>query len=356
MSYINPSSKLFKHLPSLELLQTGRKPIPINVEIDLSNRCDLKCAGCHFAYTHTRGPWAGHADKPEDAIAGGDLMDVDLAMRILDELAACGVKSVTWTGGGEPTLHPKFDAITRYADKVGLEQGIYTHGGFISGARAEWMKMHFTWVYISLDAWDADSYVAYKGVDRFERVCKNIQRLALAEGDATIGVGFLVSAQNWKYIHAMASLRHLLEVDYVQFRPMIDYDQLRPSEFVESDVEWLYSAVGRLNAYRDDERVIADTDRFLRYARWDGHDYETCYWSGLQTVITPNGKVWRCTNKREHGEGLLGDLNIESFARLWERSGGACSVDKRCRVSCRGDVANQTLNKVMAPHAHVNFP
>lgn len=36
--------------------ETGKTKAPVNVEIDLSNRCSHGCAWCHFAYTHTKGP------------------------------------------------------------------------------------------------------------------------------------------------------------------------------------------------------------------------------------------------------------------------------------------------------------
>lgn len=360
-SPISPRSKLFAHLDRLRLIQQGKKPAPVNVEIDLSNRCDLKCAGCHFSYTHTRGPWAGNADKPEGFIPGGDLMDFDLAIDMLDQLAAfrgdgdTKILSITWTGGGESTLHPRFDDIIKHAHSVGLEQGIYSHGGFIRDERAKWMKQHFKWIYFSFDAHDVESYKEYKGVNRFDRVCTNIKQLLLMDGKATVGMGFLVHKDNWKHIYDMVYLGRDLGVDYVQFRPLILADQHAPGKLNEDDTAWINRAIGKLNSYKHDPFVIADTSRFLRYATWQGHGYPICYWSALQTVITPNGKIWRCTNKREHPDGLLGDLATERFEAIWQRSGGACAVNGQCRIACKGDLGNQTLEGVMAPQTHANF-
>ena len=41
-------------------------------------------------------------------------MPYTLAVNVVGQLAAAGVCSVTWTGGGEPTLHPDFDRIIEY--------------------------------------------------------------------------------------------------------------------------------------------------------------------------------------------------------------------------------------------------
>ncbi len=352
--YISPQAKLFQHLDTLASIKRGERPAPVNVEIDLSNRCSLGCSWCHFAYTHTRGPLAGKMAGPEGAVSGGDLMDYDLAVRILEDLSLSGVKSVTWTGGGEPTLSPDFDDIVWNANYYGLEQGMYTHGGHINSGRAQTIKAFFTWVFVSLDECTPEAYKTSKGINRFQQATDGIRHLVSAEGNATIGVGFLLHRDNFNQVPQMVALGRQLGVDYVQFRPTVHFEQDAPGELVE-DTAWMSWAIGHLHAYAGDSFVIADIERFRRYQHWQGHGYSTCFWSALQTVITPNGKVWRCTNKREHPDALLGDLSVESFADVWARSGGPCQVDNKCRIACRGDISNLTLTPLMAQQVHANF-
>lgn len=353
--YINPRDKVLWHTDHLQQIKDyGRTQAPINVEIDLSNRCSLGCEWCHFAHTHTRGPWAGKAHKASDAISGGDLMPVELATRILTQLAEAGVQSVTWSGGGEPTLHPHFDDIVTYAAHVGLPQGLYTHGGHISAERAALLKRHLTWVYVSLDEYTADAYKQSKGVDGYGRVIDGITNLVNAEGNATIGVGFLLHRNNCNDIDGMVSLARLLNVDYVQFRPTIRYKAEAPGQ-VDEDTAWVGDAVQRLAPHANDSFVIADLKRFAEYAIWRGHEYTTCNWTALQTVITPNGKVWRCVNKREHTSALMGDLTQDTFAYIWQRHSGPCAVDGACRVMCRGNSANITLDAVLTQPKHAAF-
>lgn len=361
-NYISPKSKLFSHLNTIQAIKEheagkgGLRPAPVNVELDASWRCSHGCFYCHYAYTHTRGPLKGTQGKPKDAIDGGDLLDFDMAKSILDQVAAYGVKSVTWSGGGEPTLNPHFNGLIRHADSVGLEQGLYTHGGHIDDERAALLKSTLTWVFVSLDACTAESFKAAKGVNRFEAVLKGIRHLVAAQGTATVGVGFMLHADNYKDIHDMVRLGRELGVDYVQFRPVVDFDIDDPGKSVETDTAWIRHAIGRLQAYRDDDFVIADASRFDMYATWRGHGYDVCGWSALQTVITPNGKMWRCTNKREYPDALLGDLATESFADAWNRSGGTCAVNASCRVLCIGHMKNVQLTPMLATDvAHENF-
>jgi MoaA/NifB/PqqE/SkfB family radical SAM enzyme len=353
MTYIDPRNKTLWHTDKLtQLRTTGATNAPVNVEIDLSNRCSLGCQWCHFAYTHTRGPLAG-AQKPPGHMDGGDLMDTALAYHIIADLAGAGVKSITWTGGGEPTLHPDFNDIIEFAGKYPIQQGLYTHGGHITPDRAALLKRACTWVYVSLDEADNESYRRHKGANRFEAACAGIRLLVKEDGAATIGVGFLIHKGNWQNLADMYALGRALGVDYIQFRPTIEYAQDNPGA-APTDTAWMNQAIGALRNYEGYPFVSVDVPRFEAYRDWQGHGYNTCNWSALQTVITPNGKVWTCVNKRERADALLGDLNCESFAQVWDRV-KPCAVSDTCRVMCRGHVANITLDAVLRRPEHENF-
>lgn len=351
--YIDPRHKILYHADRLAAIKAGKKPAPINLEIDLSNRCSLGCEWCHFAYTHTRGPLAGKVDVPNGRILGGDLMDYELAKSIIVQAKAMGVRSVTWTGGGEPTLHPRFDDIVTFAHRHGMPQGIYTHGGHITAERAALLKSTMQWVYVSLDECTAADYKKSKGVDSFEAAVNGIYKLTQAEGDATVGVGFLIHKDNCEHMAKMAKLGTKLGADYVQFRPIVTYDQNNPSERADN-AAWVDDALSMYWSVDKRLPVLFDAERFEMYRDWNGRSYTTCQWTQAQAVITPNGKVWNCVNKREHAAALLGDLNEELLADVWLRS-GACRVDGDCRVMCRGHIANITLDAIMTEPPHKDF-
>lgn len=309
--------------------------------------------------------------KPVGATPGGDLMPTSLAFNIIGQLAAAGVRSITWTGGGEPTLHPDFDEIIRYAHEGGaaftdypegersdrrwrrVEQGIYTHGGHISDARAALLKRAMTFVYVSLDAGDPVSYKEHKGVDRFDQVIRGVKRLVAAEGEATIGLGFLLTADTWKDWPRMVALAKSLNVDYCQFRPTILYDEKDPSSKADS-TEWMKEACVELAHLQGEPGVVVDLDRLKMYDEWTGHGYTTCYWSALQAVITPNGKLWTCVNKREYADAEIGDLTTHGFKEVWADH-QPCQVGPSCRVMCRGHLPNLALNEIMRPVEHGAF-
>jgi MoaA/NifB/PqqE/SkfB family radical SAM enzyme len=351
-NYITPQ-KIFAHLDRVQAWRAGEKPAPVTVEWDLSNRCSRGCHGCHFAYTHTRGPLAG-AEKPDGATSGGDLADAALVMRALGEAAALGVQGIVWTGGGEPTLHPDFDAIVQAAARLGLAQGMYTHGGHIKTERAALIKRVFTWVVVSLDRADEESYTAYKGRG-FYHSLTGIKALVAAEGACTVGVSFLLDAASWRDAPQMAALGAQLRADYTTFRPMVYYTMSDPAMPPE-DRSWITEAEPSLRAIAELPGVVLDVARFLEYRDWSRtRPYAACLGIRYNTTITPDGRVWVCPNRREFAGSAIGDLRKESFAAIWARHPGQWTDFRHCRAMCRLHLMNKELAALDAPHDHPQF-
>jgi MoaA/NifB/PqqE/SkfB family radical SAM enzyme len=345
-NYIDSNRKILEHVDRIGQIKTGGRPAPINVEIDLSNRCNLGCSRCPFAYTHTRGYWS----NKDGSIDTGDLIETDLAEIILDDLRTNGVRSVVFTGGGEPTLHPDFDRIIDYNR---IPAGIYTNGTNITPERAAIMKQSLEWCYVSLNRHTAEEYAEYTHSNVFDKAVNGIHNLVNADGNATIGVGFLLSENNYMDVACMIELGHQLKADYIQFRPEIAYDMENPQQ-ATGDLFWIDSLLA-MDDWKNMPDVVIDADRFQMYRDWQGHTYPRCYWTQLQTVITPNGKVWNCLNRRGFKGDELGDLSTERFANVWARSGSK-AVDCNCRVMCRGSISNLALDTMMTkPQGHDLF-
>lgn len=356
MSYIGPH-KVFQHLDRLTGWQAGARPAPVTVEIDLSNACSLKCAGCHFAHAHVAGPWAvADRPKPDGYTETGKFADVDLLDRAFGQMAKAGVKALVFSGGGEPTLHPSFDAVALAARLSGLQLGMYTLGGHLSAtpSRASLVRETFSFVVISLDCVDGDQYSREKGVpaSRFVAACDGVR--AVAGGPATVGVSFLLHAGNWTHAGRMLALARDLGASYATFRPMVETDPVHLSQ-IGGDRSWVTAALPTLQALQQHDDVEIDPDRFVEFRDWASHGYPTCYGIRLVTQITPDGRVWICPNRRGIAGSELGDLTRESFAEIWARHPGQVTDFTDCRAMCRLHLVNRTLDHVYAPSAHANF-
>lgn len=354
MSFVGPQ-KIFAHLDRLVGWSRGETPAPVTIEWDLSNRCVLGCQSCHFAHTHSRGPWAVKGRMlPMAYTETGDYANPNLVTKALGQVARAGVQGVVWTGGGEPTTHPEWLRIVSYAHSVGLQQGMYTLGGLFTPQSAAAAGKLLTWVVVSLDCVDASAYAREKGVpsDRFRAACDGIRWLVEAQS-ATVGVSFLLHAENWYQMPEMAALARSFGATYTTFRPTIVEGPA--SSLASSDRTWITEALPLLEAMAAEPDVECDPSRFAAYRDWTGRSYSVCHGIKLNTTITPDGRVWVCPQRRGMEGSQLGDLRTESFADIWSRHPAQWTDLAECRVMCRLHLVNEQLNAVYTPRAHEAF-
>lgn len=110
-----PGLKLARHNGFGKYLN-GELVYPINIEISPSGVCDASCKNCF--YRQDSGELKG-LDKgffKESRMEG-----------LVNEFMGVGVKSISWTGGGEPTLHPSFSKFIEWANWAKIKQGLFTN-------------------------------------------------------------------------------------------------------------------------------------------------------------------------------------------------------------------------------------
>lgn len=353
--FISPR-KVFAHLDRLADWQRGEKPAPVTIEFDLSNRCYLGCHSCHFAHTHSRGPWVTKDRRLPMAWEGtGDLADTSMVLRAVSQMASAGVRGIVWSGGGEPTTHHDWIDVLDHAGECGLEQGMYTAGGLLTQKSARHLASRASWVVVSLDTLTAESYAAEKSVspDLFDRACNGIRWLAEA-GETVVGVSFLLHRGNWHLAEDMLELARSLGATYTTFRPTIETAPDRPAARL-GQAHWVSGALPLLSRLALEPDVQCDPSRFVAYRDWQGRAYDTCHGIKLNATVTPDGRVWVCVQRRGIAGSEIGNLAHESFAELWQRHPGQWTDFSGCRVMCRLHQVNEILGEVYAPQRHEAF-
>ena len=84
---------------------------PITLQVAPTSRCNLKCVFCSNA----------NRTKHED-------IDYEKLIFLLEELRVLGLKSVEWTGGGDPTMYDMINEVVQISWMKNLEQGMITNG------------------------------------------------------------------------------------------------------------------------------------------------------------------------------------------------------------------------------------
>ena len=124
---------------------------PFLVALNLTERCNLRCAHCYLdAGTRRRG---GPAELATAEVT-----------RILDSIATLGDETMVVLTGGEPLLRPDIFAIARHAASLGLTVVMGTNGTLLDDARvAALVKAGVSAVGISLDSLDPGYHDRFRG-------------------------------------------------------------------------------------------------------------------------------------------------------------------------------------------------
>ena len=133
---------------------------PKEAHLELTTACNLNCKFCY------RRSW--------DEKIG--FMDERLFSRILEELRSFGVEDLWFSGWGEPVLHPMFEEFADRASKH-FNLGMITNGTLLL-EKMESIKRNFSWVFVSVDASDPETYKRIRVGSNLQTVGEGVRRLA----------------------------------------------------------------------------------------------------------------------------------------------------------------------------------
>lgn len=325
--------KILRHPNRIaEWMDYGTCP-PITMELDLTNRCNLNCPHC--------AGFAGGRDHSE--------WDMKELRDIIHQLSEFGVRAITLTGGGEPLVHPHFETVVDTIFAYGMEVSVITNGTLVTRNIADIIKEKCTWCRISLDAGDRNEYKQMHGVDKWDDCLQGISLLAEAEGDCTIGVGYLTGESN-PTMESATAVAKACGADYIQFRPL--------HGVVNQDV---YRHWDECKKHEDSSfQVLASSHKYDCMARNDlGRNYGRCYGHHFAGVIAANKKMYVCCHMRGVEKYCIGDLSEHTLREVWysrQRKQVADSIDfKDCPPLCRCNTFNQILWNITQEKTHENF-
>lgn len=340
----NPQAKILWHLDKvIEWKNTG-KTFPILFEIDPSNKCNHDCPWCSFS------KWRSE---------NKELLCLDTMKSLLKSMKESGTKAVNWTGGGEPLMNKDTIEAIKYAKEIGLDQGIFTNGALLNESKAQVLASHMTWIRISLDAYDGESYEKSHGAapGSFNKTISNISYLCSISNRATVGIGFVINEHNYKGIPIVAEIAKKSGADYIQFKPEIRRPGLKQVDpvFFKENVFPLIKVAEELTT--DKFNVMVTNYRFndvLSPETNYGRHYKKCYSHNFQGAIAADGKAYICDHHKGEKEYEIGDIRKNTIKEIWDSKRRAEVVEwldstdlSQCQICCR----NHELNKFLW---HVN--
>ena len=292
----NPQSKVLHHLDTVLDFFENKKVDPINIEIDPSNACNHSCPFCISGHIHL-------SKYKGTEFFNRQMMSREVLINLVKDLAKTQTKSISWTGGGEPTMNPHLkDAIEFLRDNSKIEMGMFSNGSMLTKFNLyETLVTSLTWIRISLDSGISENYDKLRVTNsnnNFKVVMSNIKKLIeykkKLKSKITIGVGFVVSRDNFEEILDFANLFKDLDVDYCQYKPeviqietnsSVDKKEQIPPEFWANKVVKLLNEASKIlgnkfqcNNYKLKDLIVHKNKKY-------GREYKQCLGSQFQPCI-----------------------------------------------------------------------
>lgn len=271
------------------------------------------------------------------------------------------------TGGGEITVHPDHVQIMKYSLDKGLDCALVSNGELFREGHIENL-LRFKWVRFSLDAGTQETYGSIRGIpaSRMNRVLDNIAALVAArhkqiesgdECDLIIGIGFVVTKENYKEVVQCAELAKTLGVDNMRISAVFQPDD---DEYFSEIHEEAFRLCRQAESLSDSKFVVFNnySERVQDLA--DKHpDYSFCGYQQLVSYVGADLNVYRCCVTSYSKKGAIGSLKNQRFRDLWESDAKKRdfeSFDARGCPRCMFNRKNKTILYALdTKPRHANF-
>jgi len=345
-SYTSNTTKLLKHMDRLQLIQHGERPQPIMVHMSPCNPCNLTCSFCCFANR-----------------AMGEMLTLEQMKSALDQFRALGAVGLEFTGGGEPTLHPKFDEIAQYAYDLGFKLGVCTNGSKLKKIKT-WHL--FSWVRLGMYGFD-------EGYDYDIHLIDNIPGLEISA--AYVWDGALESSTNpnvtgkWNDLNKKILsknfykeenfFRMLTWVEKHKVPTRIAFNAIKPTDIVYKDIEHIRILIARHEAEHGPLKYAFLSDFNFKGERRN----DNCYMHMIKPFVFTDGNVYVCPSAELAPENSY-QVNpefklcdIDGITEFYNTQIGGPDVSRRAHACsyCKYAMQNELIDDVVTETRHNEF-
>ena len=318
---------------------------PIHWDVDPSSVCDHRCRGCPYIFDGPIDPMLGIV-RPETAKDKRTFLHYSVFYRFARDAAEHGAKAITFVGGGEPTLHPRFPEMMDTARHFGMKFGVITHLGRKYDDAFFEAVGQATWVRVSVNAAHRDTYLKHQGRDHFDQMLFNMERLAKL--GVRVGMSFLITNDNYREIVGAAQLAEFHGASFIQYKPIIEIELGKAYDGIEEDIRAaLFTAKGltrdRFQAhFQVLDQWTARLDELKRHAA--GEFSGPCHVQRFNPKLGANGVVYTCCELAYSTEGAIGSIYEEPLSAILERA-GTMAIDQKGCPHCWDKPLNTLINE-----------
>lgn len=305
--------KIFHYPEKLASLPQDTTEIraPVHIRIKPTNVCNHNCWYCAYKVDNLQ---LGQDMVEKDSIPEAKMME------IIDDCVDMGVEAITFSGGGEPFVYRHFLATIRKLSETSIAFSSLTNGSKLKGEVAELFSQYGTWLRISIDGWDDQSYSDYRGVHvgEFSKVVKNIENFKKLNGACALGISFIVDNKNYHHIFEFAKWMKELGVDSFKIAPcIVSNDGKETNSYHEPFYHEAKAQAVKTKQLLEDENFEVYDSYHLQLESFD-KDYHWCPYLQINPVIGADLNVYACHDKAYNLlDGRLGSIKDVRFKEFW---------------------------------------
>jgi hypothetical protein len=277
--------------------------IPASADIDLTNICDQDCYYCNSAEFRKEHP----TQKTANDYIG--LLDKLAGWRAYKPNSYGTLHTITFTGGGEPTLFKGYERVIEHSIDLGFLTSLTTNASRIDKLvknihHDKIRKM--SWIGIDIDAGSRELYEQIrksKSSDMFDRVMKNIN--LLTDIGANVDIKILLGEYNTNdtALHDIFKMAQSLSVRQIYFRPVLSNGISFPIRDYVAKLEQLgqeYQVKTMFNTRKDVPRI-----------------YNRCHQMMQFPMFCVDGKIYVCCENKGNARFDIGSWDQGDFRDIW---------------------------------------
>jgi Fe-coproporphyrin III synthase len=345
--------KFLRFRDQLEALENGLVASPVHVRIKPMNPCDHDCWYCAY---HDENLQLGNLMEYKDRLPREKMME------IADDLAEMGVKAVTFSGGGEPLIYPHIAEAANRLGKSGIKLATLTNGSHLHEDIAEAFARYGTWIRVSIDGWNAESYAKIRNVKltEFDMVINNMRNFANLNSSCVLGINYVIDNQNFDHVLEFTKLMKDVGVNHMKIMGvLVSNDGRESNQYHDAFREIVYEQIKQAKLLEDDKFKIID--HYHEFPERFDKEYHTCPSTQFLTIIGADSKVYSCHDKAYTKLGLLGSIENRRFKDFWyseenKKRLKGINPSKDCQHHCAEHKRNLMLHEYMNVHqGHMEF-
>lgn len=331
-------------LDRLQTLRSGVSPVPVHVQVVLSDLCNQDCGFC--AYRMSSG--LSNELFPEgDRKNPNRMIPVEKAREIIDDCAELGVQAIQFTGGGEPTMHPDHLELFARAQARGIATALVTNGVRLDTTDPAVRAM--SWIRVSVDAGSPGTYARIRRVSEkhWPIVWRNVAQLA-EHCAGTVSVGFVVTDENFGELNDAAEMARAAGVANIRVGAVFSSD----GRAHYRDIDAIRLAIAEVKD-RHGDLIIDLFDRRMEDLDSGSPDDAFCGYQYLSTYVGGDMGVYRCCNTAYSRAGKVADLHDIRFRDLFGKPLDAFDA-RSCRF-CQFRGQNKVIAATQSKPTHAEF-